>query len=187
VLPIALGQNLKAASSPSVVTDDSPTAAESARRSLARYELAAIRQRNVVRMQLGLGDDELTTLLYLQEHSRVTQGELVALSTLTRSGVGAMVHRLEEAGLIERLPDPGDKRRRLLQLSARGARRMRDACGACDDEVGRLLAERPDEELHALTRMLRVVAETTRIHADASNGEPDREPEIASRDWSRWG
>jgi DNA-binding MarR family transcriptional regulator len=178
-----LGQNLK---SERVVTDDPPTAAESARRSLARFELAAIRHRNVVRARLGLGDDELTTLLYLREHPRVTQGELLEISTLTRSGVGAMVHRLEEAGLIERLPDPGDKRRRLLQLSARAVRRMREACGECEDEVGRLLARRPEEELQALTRVLCVVTETTQAHARGSNGDLDHAPDLASRDWSRW-
>ena len=122
-----------------VVTDDPPTAAESARRSLARLELAGIRQRNAMRARLGLGDDELTTLLYLREHSQLTQGELVAISTLTRSGVGAMVNRLEEAGLIERVQDPGDKRVRLLRLSTRGAERMRQARGTYDDELAALL------------------------------------------------
>ena len=63
-------------------------------RSLARLELAGIRHRNTVRARLGLGDDELTTLLYLLEHPRLTQRQLVAVSTLSRSGVGAMVSRL---------------------------------------------------------------------------------------------
>jgi DNA-binding MarR family transcriptional regulator len=168
-----------------VVTDDPPTAAETARRSLARFELAAIRRRNVVRTQLGLGDDELTTLLYLREHDHVTQRELIALSSLTRSGVGAMVSRLEDLGLIERLPDPADRRVRLLMLSARGARRLRDACGACDGEVDHLLAERPEDELQALSRLLGAVAEAIQGHAGVPHG--DHAPEPPSRDWSRWG
>ena len=172
-----MGRNLK------VVTDDSSTA--SARRALARFELAAIRRRNLVRARLGLGDDELTTLLYLLEQPRLTQRELVAISTLTRSGVGAMVQRLEDAGLIERVPDPGDRRVRLLQLSARGSRQLREACGACDDAVERLLAARPDEELHALSRLLSAVAEATQRHAGAADGA--QAPEAATRDWRRWG
>lgn len=181
--PVGLGQNLKG----SVVTDDPSTAAETARRSLARFELAAIRRRNVVRARLGLGDDELTTLLYLREHAQVTQRELIAISSLTRSGVGAMVSRLEDMGLIERLPDPDDRRVRLLELSARGRRRLRDACGACDDEVARLLAGRPQEELESLSRLLTAVAETTQLEtgADAAGGAPA--PELPTRDWSRWG
>jgi DNA-binding MarR family transcriptional regulator len=170
-----LGRNLK------VVADDSSTA--SARRALARFELAAIRRRNVVRARLGLGDDELTTLLYLLEHPRLTQRELVAISTLTRSGVGAMVQRLEDAGLIERVPDPADRRVRLLQLSARGSRRLREACGACDDAVERVLATRPEDELRALGRLLTAVADATEGHA-AEDAQP---PVSATRDWRRWG
>jgi DNA-binding MarR family transcriptional regulator len=169
-----------------VVTDDSPTAAESARRSLARFELAAIRQRNVMRTRLGLGDDELTTLLYLSEHGQLTQGQLVAISTLTRSGVGAMVNRLEEAGLIERVQDPHDKRVRLLQLSARGSERMRQARGAYDGKLAELLGELPASELEALTRLLSAAADATEQDAGT---EPDggQAPASAQGDWRRWG
>ena len=169
------------------MTHDPPTAAESARRSLARFELAAIRHRNAVRARLGLGDDELTTLMYLAEHPQLTQRQLVAIGTLTRSGVGAMVTRLEEAGLIERVPDPGDRRVRLLQLSARGARRLREACGACDDERARLLAGRPEEELRALGAVLASLAEATESDARPGVREADGAPPGAHRDWARWG
>jgi DNA-binding MarR family transcriptional regulator len=171
-----------------VVTDDSSTAAESARRSIARFELAGIRQRNAMRRRLGLGDDELTTLLYLTEHDHLTQRQLVGISTLTRSGVGAMVQRLEDAGLVERVPDPQDRRVRLLQLSARGRQRMRTARGACDDERLRLLTARPDAELEALAGVLSAVAEATEHDA----ATPPRNggsagPGGAQGDWRRWG
>jgi DNA-binding MarR family transcriptional regulator len=168
------------------VTQDPPTAAETARRSLARLELAGIRQRNAIRARFGLGDDELTTLLYLAEHSQATQRQLIAICTLTRSGVGAMVNRLEDAGLVERVHHPGDKRVRLLQLSARGAKRMRDARGAYDAELAALLEKRPDEELEALTRLVSAAAEATEEAAAA----PARERRRAARaqaDWRRWG
>jgi DNA-binding MarR family transcriptional regulator len=171
-----------------VVTDDSSNAAESARRSLARFELATIRQRNAMRSRLGLGDDELTTLLYLTEHDHVTQRQLVGISTLTRSGVGAMVQRLEDAGLIERVRDPRDRRVRLLQLSERGRRRMRTARGACDDEHRRLLAARPDAELELLASLLAAVTEATEDDAGGpsrNGGAPAKA--VAPGDWRRWG
>ena len=180
VRSLALGHNLKPGA---FVTGDSPTAVESARRALARFELAAIRQRHAARLRLGLRDEELTALLYLRERPRLAQRDLVAISTLSRSGVGAMVHRLEEAGLIERVPAPGDRRVRLLQLSDQGSRDLRKACGACDAEVERLLRERPPEELDALSRLLSSVVEATEKDAGVPN-EP--EPVAANRDWRRW-
>lgn len=170
-----------------VVTDDSSTAAESARRSIARFELATIRQRNAMRRRLGLGDDELTTLLYLSEHDQLTLRQLIGISTLTRSGVGAMVQRLEDAGLVERVPDPQDRRVRLLQLSARGRQRMRKARGACDDERLRLLAARPDAELEVLAGLLMDVAEATEHDADTPSRSGGSLSPSAQGDWRRWG
>jgi DNA-binding MarR family transcriptional regulator len=166
-----------------VVTEDPATAA---RRSLARLELAGIRQRNAIRARFGLGDDELTTLLYLAEHSQATQRQLIAICTLTRSGVGAMVNRLEEAGLIERVDHPGDKRVRLVQLSARGLQRMQEARGAYDAELAGLLGERPEDELEALTRLVSAATEATELHAAAPTRERPRAAR-AQADWRRWG
>jgi DNA-binding MarR family transcriptional regulator len=169
-----------------VVTDDSPSAAEAARRALARFELAAIRQRNAMRSRLGLGDDELTTMLYLTEHGQLTQRQLVAISTLTRSGVGAMVQRLEDAGLVERVPDPRDRRVRLLQLTARGTQRMRKARGASDDARERVLAARLHADLELLAAVLDAVAEATERDAGAPSGERSA-ASSAQPDWRRWG
>ena len=180
---VALGQNLKAAS---VATDDFQTATESARRSLARFELAAIRLRNAVRMRLGVSDDELTALLHLVEYHQITQGQLVAIGTLSRSGVGAMVSRLEDAGFVERVQDPTDRRVRQLQLSPGGLRRMREAYGARDEDLGRLLAGRPAEELEPRARLLSDRAAATQSHAGAAERKPHLVGAGATPDWQQW-
>ena len=170
-----------------VAIDDSQTPTESARRSLARFELAAIRLRNAVRLRLGVSDDELTALLHLVEFTQITQRELVEISTLSRSGVGAMVVRLEDAGLVERVPDPTDRRVRLLQLSPNGTRRMHNAYGARDDDWERLLEERPEDVLVAFDLLLSEVAEATQRHAGAV--ERDSQPVVAGVQpvWRDWG
>jgi DNA-binding MarR family transcriptional regulator len=170
-----------------VAIDDVHTATESARRSLARFELATIRLRNVVRTRLGVSDDELTALVHLVEYSQVTQRELVEISTLSRSGVGAMVARLEDAGFLERLPDPTDKRVRLLQLSPDGARRMHEAYGGCDVERGRLLDARPDEELWTLATVVSQLADATESHAGAVEQDSLRVGPGAQPVWRDWG
>ena len=168
-----------------VVTENSPTAAESARRSLARFELAFTRQRNAMRAQLGLGDDELTTLLYLSDHDQLTQRELVEVSSLSRSGVGSMVQRLEDLGLVDRVPHPRDGRVRLLQLSSRGSEWMRRARGAGDDERRRLLAAWPDGDLEMRARVLSAMAEATERACFEQAGAGST-PAPAPGDWRRW-
>ena len=170
-----------------MATDDSQNPTESARRSLARFELAAIRLRNAMRLRLGVSDDELTALLHLVEHPQITQGRLVAIGTLSRSGVGAMVARLEDAGLVERTQDPTDRRVRLVRLSAAGERRMRAACGGYDDDVERLLSARAAHELEALAGLLARLADAAETHAgaverDTRPGGSDAEPV-----WRSWG
>lgn len=170
-----------------MATDDFQTATESARRSLARFELAAIRLRNAVRLRLGVSDDELTALLHLVEYTQITQGQLVAIGTLSRSGVGAMVARLEDAGFVERVQDPTDRRVRLLQLSPAGVRRMREAYGPREDDVSKLLSKRPREELEPLAALLLELSATTQGHA----GAVEREPPLAGANgapvWRKWG
>jgi DNA-binding MarR family transcriptional regulator len=170
-----------------VATDHIQTATESARRSLARFELATIRLRNAVRMRLGVSDDELTALLHLVEYTQVTQRQLVAIGTLSRSGVGAMVARLEDAGFVERVQDPTDRRVRLVQLSPTGERRMRAAYGACDDDLEQLLEGRPDEELEALAGLLTRLGDATRSHARAAEREPQPARLGVQPVWRSWG
>jgi DNA-binding MarR family transcriptional regulator len=73
---------------------------------------------------------------------------------------GAMtnqLHRLEKAGLIERRPDPGDGRGRLVRLTSRGRRLVDRIVASHLDNENRLLRglnERDRRELAALLRRL---------------------------------
>jgi DNA-binding MarR family transcriptional regulator len=167
------------------MSEGAPVTEASVRRSLAALELAAVRHRSGVRRRLGVGDDELSALLYLAHHGGVPQGRLAELTTLSRSGTGAMVQRLEHHGLVQRRADPGDRRRRVVELSPAGQERVQRAYGELDAAVRRLLAGRPDAELAALARVLdglRRAAETTVTEVAAAAAPPAGEPI-----WRRWG
>jgi DNA-binding MarR family transcriptional regulator len=74
---------------------------------------------------------------------------------------GAMtnrLHRLERAGLIERRPDPGDGRGRLVRLTARGRTLVDDIAPIHLANERRLLASLPDEDRAALEDLLRRLA-----------------------------
>src|SRR5689334_20298315 len=52
------------------------------------------------------------------EGSRLTQ--LAASAQVTKQTAGFFVDQLEEAGYVERVPDPSDARARLIRISDRG-------------------------------------------------------------------
>ena len=52
--------------------------------------------------------------------SRLT--DLAAQAGITKQSAGYLVDQLERAGYVERVPDPGDGRARLVRVAERGAR-----------------------------------------------------------------
>lgn len=169
------------------VTEDVVTPTELVRRSLARLDLAVIRHRGGVSRRLGVSDEELTVLLYLAEHGGVTQAGLASLTALSRSGVGAMVQRLERAGLLERYPEPDDKRIRLIRLSARGSERISEAYSDRNADLGRLLDDLPAARVDELERFVAGLADATEARAGEPSAEPLSEPILADPIWRLWG
>lgn len=79
--------------------------------------------------------------------------ELAEQARVTKQSAGFLVEQLEAAGYVERVPDPADRRARLVRLTAR-ADRVVEAANA---EVERVLAEWAD---HVGADRLRQVHET---------------------------
>lgn len=155
------------------------------RRALAALELAAVRHRGAVRQRLGLSEEELTALLHLAHHGDVPQGRLAGVTALSRSGTGAMVQRLEQAGLVERRADPQDRRLRRVALSPAGREHIERAYAPFDAAAAALLAGRPEAEAERLERMLEdlaaAAAEPPRAPPEEPAATPPGEPI-----WRRW-
>jgi DNA-binding MarR family transcriptional regulator len=74
---------------------------------------------------------------------------------------GAMTNRLkrlEQTGLIERRPDPGDGRGMLVRLTPRGRRLVDEIAPLHLENERRLLAALDDDDRRALARLLRTLA-----------------------------
>ena len=157
------------------------------RRALAGLELAALRHRSAVKRVLGVGDEELCALLHLVQHGGASQRELAELTTLSRSGTGAMLQRLEQHGLVERRPQPGDRRARVVELSAAGRERMRRAYRELDAALAAALPE--DTDLEALTRLLdRLRHAAVQARAELGDASPAPPPPPPGEPiWRRWG
>lgn len=167
--------------------EPAPTPAATLRRSLAALELAALRYRGAVRRRLNVGEVELSALLSLAHHGGLEQRQLAEMITLSRSGAGALVQRLEQDGLVERRTQPGDRRLRFVELSATGRERVGAAYRELDAASERLLAERPAAELEALASIVDALVDATR--AALGDEPPELPPSDAHDDpiWRRWG
>jgi DNA-binding MarR family transcriptional regulator len=102
---------------------------------------------------------------------------------------GAMtnrLHRLEREGLIERRPDPGDGRGRLVRLTSHGRKLVDEIAPIHLENERRLLASLSDEDRSALERLLRRLArgfeEMPPTQPDRSRQEvTERTPEAQTR------
>ena len=97
-------------------------------------------------------------LASLEEYGPGSQAELSRRSGIYRSDMVGVLNELAERDFVERAPDPGDRRRNVITISAEGRRRLRRLDAVLDDLHDELLAPLdPDERaqfVHLLTRLL---------------------------------
>ena len=77
---------------------------------------------------LSLGEfDVLNTLRRRGDEEGTKPTDLARSALITTGAMTSRLDRLERAGLIERRPDPGDRRGVLVQLTERGERRAAES------------------------------------------------------------
>jgi DNA-binding MarR family transcriptional regulator len=97
----------------------------------------------LVRQSVRVMVDELVTRLHAAGYHDITAAHqavlenidrdgsrlttLAARSGMTHQSMGELVHALERAGYLERLPDPADGRARIIRLTERGQALVRQA------------------------------------------------------------
>src|SRR5262249_40512170 len=93
--------------------------------------------------------------------------ELGALLQLDQSTVHRQVTALEEAGDVERVPDPGGARAARLRLTAGGRSRLAATRAGRADRIGRILAGWSPEDRATLGSLLaRLNADLVRLGDD---------------------
>lgn len=97
-------------------------------------------------------------LASLEEYGPGSQAELSRRSGIYRSDMVGVLNELAERGLVARAPDPGDRRRNVITITAQGRRHLRRLDKVLDDLHEELLApllpaER-DQFVQLLTRLL---------------------------------
>ena len=74
----------------------------------------------------GVSDAQLSVLFLLDRSGESTPGRIAEAEHVTPPSINRTLGTLEEAGWIERRPDPGDARRVLVRLSAQGGEVVRE-------------------------------------------------------------
>ena len=101
-----------------------PTRADEARPStlyLVKQLEQAVRARlDEVLRPAAITPLQYTALTVLERHTDLSTAELARNSFVTDQSAADMVAVLEERGLLSRIPDPVDRRRRVLRLTERG-------------------------------------------------------------------
>ncbi len=98
-----------------------------------------------------------SVLATLDEGGRASQAALSRRTTIDRSDIVATVNELVERGLVERTPDPTDRRRNVVTITAAGRRQLR--------KLDRLLAKVQEELLAPLSpeERMQLVSLLTRV------------------------
>ena len=104
----------------------------------------------------GLGRPEFEVLATLRRSGeRLSPGRLASAMMLSSGGTTARLDRLERAGLVERSPDPDDRRGVLVALTERGAELVDGAVAAGLRRQQELLAHLSAAQQDRLNALLR--------------------------------
>lgn len=135
---------------------DGPRAPESLRHlvSWQTGRLATIGARLTAQHMPLEARSDFAVLASLDEYGPLSQAELGRVLGLDRNNVNGIVVRLDARAQITRTPDPDDRRRNIVSITAAGRSRfatLRKSAAEVQDE---LLAELEPAERNALIRLL---------------------------------
>lgn len=119
---------------------------------------------DAVQAKLGLTAGEYALLRVVENHPGIVAAEAGERLRITGPSVAEVVARLERKGLIRRLPDPTDARRRKLRLTASGRQLVTSGKKATINAIRALKV--PQGDLSVLTHSLRSFLSSLPSHGD---------------------
>lgn len=116
--------------------------------------------------QLGLHITDLTCLGTLRDRGRATPGELAVELGLTTGAVSRVIDRLARRGYVRRVPDPGDRRRVIVELVPESQPPVIGLFAGQVAHTAESVADLSEAELRLLLRYLRERTAASREEAD---------------------
>jgi MarR family transcriptional regulator for hemolysin len=123
------------------------------------YDVAQLMRRNADKRarMYGMTRAQWAVLARIEREPGITQSRLAALTDVEPITIGRLVDRLESNGLLERQPDPNDRRVWHLELTAKSAAVLKQISAfrreLHEDMVEGLDAASRETLVHSLQRM----------------------------------
>ncbi|WP_283135083.1 MarR family winged helix-turn-helix transcriptional regulator [Rhizohabitans arisaemae] len=125
------------------------------------WAIRVVQLNGVVATRLGVTDTDVQCLHVLGQYGPATPGELAKRVNLTTGSASRMIDRLVDAGCVRRIPDPGDRRRVLIEPTQEGLERVGNAYAGLISRTRDDLGGFADEELRVLLRFLAAAERST--------------------------
>ncbi|MFC0601826.1 MarR family winged helix-turn-helix transcriptional regulator [Streptomyces palmae] len=93
-------------------------------------------------------------LMLLDRYGEMRMSKLAELLAVDMSVTSRHVAHAEARGWIDRLPDPQDRRSRLLRINALGEELLAQASARYTEALATCLSDWPDEDIHRLNELL---------------------------------
>lgn len=106
---------------------------------------------------------QLHILIQLSERGSMMVSELANLFQISPPSASAMLDRMEERGLVERIRDHEDRRVVRVQATERGRSTAEDFVGPKRDQMSRLLAVMSDAQLRDFNRGIAAVRQALAV------------------------
>jgi DNA-binding MarR family transcriptional regulator len=120
----------------------------------------------------GISRTDLRAMEFVSRQEGATAGQLATALDLTTGSVTVLIDRMERAGYFRRRDDPTDRRKVLVELTAKGKERERRTFGPLARESARILSGYSERDLAVIGDFLRKAREL----AERSRARIDRAP-----------
>jgi MarR family transcriptional regulator, transcriptional regulator for hemolysin len=119
----------------------------------------------------GFATGQLPVLGALKRGNALSQADLAREACVEQPSMAQLLNRMERDGLVERNPDPQDRRVQLISLTAQAARRMPRAKAVLEARTADALSGFSAGEVAQLTALLRRLNDNIdRMNAERNDG-----------------
>jgi DNA-binding MarR family transcriptional regulator len=114
----------------------------------------------------GINGRQCAVLIAVHEQAPSSQHDVAQRMGVDRTTMVTLVDELEGKGLVERLPDPRDRRKNVVALTEAGRATLQEATSAADEAERRFLGPLSDDETARFRETLRATAFPAAVTAD---------------------
>ncbi|MFF3669714.1 MarR family winged helix-turn-helix transcriptional regulator [Microtetraspora malaysiensis] len=127
---------------------------------------ASVQLNSLIADHMGVVPSDFACLHALNRGGPATAAALADRVGLTPGSLSRMIDRLEAAGLVQRLPDPHDRRKTLIEPTTEGLARISDYYAGLNVRTRDVLADFTDDQLDSVLRFVQATHTATQDEVD---------------------